>query len=1172
MNKIQKFFMMSLLAIGFIPLSFMGSKTSSGQSNPHQTSFIQQSKKMLLDDLDNYAAGKDILVKIRHKDMTPFIPFTFEEGKYAHFVDNPAWANNKSSAPKYKVIINNDDWTGGSLLASYNKKNGVLKIYKNPLFEFELEVTSNEPISLTIDSESPDNTFTQIHPINGDLTFQCSSDLQCRYVVYREMSISRKLTLVDNTWLDFGSFARKDYREDLKTLQYLYNDYTKHLDKLGYYYQRTDSLPMLEAKEIHVLDDSYLYCSIGNNYYNVPSIIRAETLYLNTTDGLSLYGSQSAVENENCLLELKNDPIIDKMDKGLAFEHYGSSDNSHICNRASFINDLLSDNILSSQGFHHYVEDEIKDWYDGDRLSHYLNYRIQPLTPPEPDKYMVTLYSNYEPEETEIVEDVPEGQYELPDNPFVELPERVFVGWSTSRTDDYLIVDKYTEISGNTNLYAIWRDIDAGPYQITYSMGLAENNKTYIFSAPYGYGLNVMGFEDCFFTNPVGKQFDHWKEKWTKKDNIHPGDKYVVGEDDVYFEAVYINVGTVRTIHIDSNGGEGDAQTFEVLNRTDFVLPNNFYTKENNIFKGWLVYFNGDNPHTELRQPMYQIYVDCDIDIAAEWYEPQELNIEYVGNIPQGGKLDINKLFTKLMYDDGASFGVLDPLTDINFVDGDTDDPLTVEQFLNYSFDEVKQYAFKATCNYPGIPEIGFNISVSEAKTISFNANGGKGSQLEDGLIVAKDDVFILPESTFLKENYHFKAWEVNGGSYENEQLNPGEFVEVSDNLTIKIIWELDFYNLTYKAGEGTGDDVFVESIHEEYSLIKFEDSGFVAPEGKVFAGWQIGEDAYEEGEKINVISDVEVTAIYETIKYNITFSANGGTGTKESVEVDYGQKYELPANPFTAPKGKEFAGWKVNGEGDLLEVGSKIDVNNDIQLIAQWKDKPVDPEPQPEPTYTVSFSSNGGTGTMADVPEISGEYTLPANGFTAPEGKEFAGWKVNGEGDLLEVGSKINVTSNIQLIAQWKDKTVDPEPQPEPEPVDPSEELAKYKEKAITVLTNYYTTLLETNEYSSENKTALAKAKNDCITAINAATDKSGVDAAVTAGQAALEAIPVEQVEPQPEPEQPSDGGGQGGDVTPEQPAKKKGCGGSVIAASALISIVSLAGVALLFVKKKQD
>ena len=41
---------------------------------------------------------------------------------------------------------------------------------------------------------------------------------------------------------------------------------------------------------------------------------------------------------------------------------------------------------------------------------------------------------------------------------------------------------------------------------------------------------------------------------------------------------------------------------------------------------------------------------------------------------------------------------------------------------------------------------------------------------------------------------------------------------------------------------------------------------------------------------------------------------------------------------------------------------------------------------------------------------------------------------------------------------------------------------------------------------------------------------------------------------------------------VTPDQPSKKKGCGGSIIAASSLISFVSLIGVGFLYIKKKQD
>ena len=70
--------------------------------------------------------------------------------------------------------------------------------------------------------------------------------------------------------------------------------------------------------------------------------------------------------------------------------------------------------------------------------------------------------------------------------------------------------------------------------------------------------------------------------------------------------------------------------------------------------------------------------------------------------------------------------------------------------------------------------------------------------------------------------------------------------------------------------------------------------------------------------------------------------------------------------------------------------------------------------------TYTVSFAANGGTGSMADVTGISGEYTLPANGFTAPAGKQFKAWSVGGVEKA--VGDKITVSANTTVTAVWED------------------------------------------------------------------------------------------------------------------------------------------------------
>ena len=55
----------------------------------------------------------------------------------------------------------------------------------------------------------------------------------------------------------------------------------------------------------------------------------------------------------------------------------------------------------------------------------------------------------------------------------------------------------------------------------------------------------------------------------------------------------------------------------------------------------------------------------------------------------------------------------------------------------------------------------------------------------------------------------------------------------------------------------------------------------------------------------------------------------------------------------------------------------------------------------------------------MADVTGISGKYTLPANGFTAPAGKQFKAWSVGGVEKV--VGDKITVTANTTVTAVWE-------------------------------------------------------------------------------------------------------------------------------------------------------
>lgn len=109
----------------------------------------------------------------------------------------------------------------------------------------------------------------------------------------------------------------------------------------------------------------------------------------------------------------------------------------------------------------------------------------------------------------------------------------------------------------------------------------------------------------------------------------------------------------------------------------------------------------------------------------------------------------------------------------------------------------------------------------------------------------------------------------------------------------------------------------------------------------------------------------------------------------------------------------------------NIIRFNSTADNNNGCfacyssgqAAVYLWKETIQVPKP-----YTIYFNSNGGTGEMNSVPVAAGNYTLPSNGFTAPNGKQFSGWKAGNEGDLIAVGSSFNVTDDVTFWAQWSD------------------------------------------------------------------------------------------------------------------------------------------------------
>ena len=212
-------------------------------------------------------------------------------------------------------------------------------------------------------------------------------------------------------------------------------------------------------------------------------------------------------------------------------------------------------------------------------------------------------------------------------------------------------------------------------------------------------------------------------------------------------------------------------------------------------------------------------------------------------------------------------------------------------------------------------------------------------------------------------------------------------------------------YTITFNSNDGTS----VESQNVNAGEKLEEPTPAPTKVGFTFDGWYEDSTFSTKFDFNTPITDnMTLYAKWTENKYTLTFDANGGSGTM-APKADLTGEYTLPANEFTAPSGKQFKGWSLTTDGAIV---TKVAMTENRTVYAIWENIPV-------VTYTVSFAANGGTGTMADVTGVSGEYTLPANGFTAPAGKQFKAWSVGGVEKAA--GDKITVTANTTVTAVWE-------------------------------------------------------------------------------------------------------------------------------------------------------
>ena len=158
----------------------------------------------------------------------------------------------------------------------------------------------------------------------------------------------------------------------------------------------------------------------------------------------------------------------------------------------------------------------------------------------------------------------------------------------------------------------------------------------------------------------------------------------------------------------------------------------------------------------------------------------------------------------------------------------------------------------------------------------------------------------------------------------------------------------------------------------------------------------------------------------------DVAFTENMATGKHIINGVASAADYESAADTVIATfKCKVDAGATGTLEVGLTELEfCSVDFTDNTSRFSVVKTAVAISGATPPPaTYTVSFNANGGTGTMAEVTGVSaGAYTLPANGFTAPDGKRFVGWATSAGGTATAAGGTITVSANVTLYAIWEE------------------------------------------------------------------------------------------------------------------------------------------------------
>lgn len=267
----------------------------------------------------------------------------------------------------------------------------------------------------------------------------------------------------------------------------------------------------------------------------------------------------------------------------------------------------------------------------------------------------------------------------------------------------------------------------------------------------------------------------------------------------------------------------------------------------------------------------------------------------------------------------------------------------TGHSFLGWSQNQAA-----TTASYAAGGTYTFNDSVTlyavwarQTYTISFNANGGSGAPAAQTKTYGID--ITLTSSQPTRNGYTFLGWARSNTAATADYVSGATYGE-NGNATLYAVWSVVVYThtLTYSANGGTGAPAAqtqTYSIEDQRSFTVTSDQPI--KDGYAFLGWSntaAGTMDYVAGDTITAAADKTIYAVWEKVRFTISYNANGGSNAPAAQTKQKNVPISI-TDSVPTKQDSVFIGWATNAQATEAEYhgGDSFTTDADTVLYAVW-------------------------------------------------------------------------------------------------------------------------------------------------------------------------------------------------------------------------------------------